>query len=107
MQTTQKFRLIHSILFPLMVISTSLWAHQPVYDIKDFGAVGDGQTDNTAAIQEAIDTCTKKGGGSVLVPAGFPLTKAAIESAGFQTIGVDVSEFRKLDGGLSCLSLRF
>lgn len=42
----------------------------------------------------------------VLVPAGFPKTKAAIEQAGYQTIAVDVSEFRKLDGGLSCLSLR-
>jgi len=45
--------------------------------------------------------------GKVLVPAGFPKTKAMIESAGYETIAVDVSEFRKLDGGLSCLSLRF
>jgi dimethylargininase len=45
--------------------------------------------------------------GRVLVPAGFPLTRAAIEKAGCETMPVDVSEFRKLDGGLSCLSLRF
>lgn len=43
----------------------------------------------------------------VLVASGFPATKRAIEAAGFQTIELDVSEFRKLDGGLSCLSLRF
>ena len=43
----------------------------------------------------------------VLVPSGFPLTRAAIEKAGGATVPVDVSEFRKLDGGLSCLSLRF
>ena len=43
----------------------------------------------------------------VLVPAGFPETKKAIEQAGFRTKTVDVSEFRKIDGGLSCLSLRF
>ena len=43
----------------------------------------------------------------VLVPSGFPRTRAAIEEAGYQTLTVDVSEFRKLDGGLSCLSLRF
>jgi dimethylargininase len=42
----------------------------------------------------------------VLVPAGYPKTLIAIEQAGYQTITVDVSEFRKLDGGLSCLSLR-
>jgi dimethylargininase len=43
----------------------------------------------------------------VLVPAGNPKTKAMIEKAGFEVLIVDVSEFRKLDGGLSCLSLRF
>lgn len=43
----------------------------------------------------------------VIVPSGFPKTKSAIEKTGFKTIPVDVSEFRKLDGGLTCLSLRF
>jgi dimethylargininase len=43
----------------------------------------------------------------VLVPGGFPKTKEKIEAAGFSTISLDVSEFQKLDGGLSCLSLRF
>ncbi|MCK5921504.1 MAG: hypothetical protein KAG66_11230, partial [Methylococcales bacterium] len=45
--------------------------------------------------------------GFVLVPFGFPKAKKMIEAAGYQTIVVDVSEFQKLDGGLSCLSLRF
>ncbi|MGE5341398.1 MAG: dimethylarginine dimethylaminohydrolase family protein [Candidatus Omnitrophota bacterium] len=45
--------------------------------------------------------------GTVLVPLGFPKTKAAIEQAGYRVLDVDVSEYRKLDGGLSCLSLRF
>ena len=44
---------------------------------------------------------------TVLTPKGFPKTKALIESAGYKARPVDVSEFRKLDGGLSCLSLRF
>ena len=43
----------------------------------------------------------------VLVPSGFPKTLEKIEQAGYPTITLDVSEFRKLDGGLSCLSLRF
>lgn len=43
----------------------------------------------------------------VLIPAGYPIAKETIERAGYSTIEVDVSEFRKLDGGLSCLSLRF
>ena len=45
--------------------------------------------------------------GTVLVPAGYPTVLARIQEAGYRTITVDVSEFRKLDGGLSCLSLRF
>jgi dimethylargininase len=45
--------------------------------------------------------------GRVLVPAGFPKTEARIRAAGFDVLLVDTSEYRKLDGGLSCLSLRF
>jgi dimethylargininase len=43
----------------------------------------------------------------VLVAAGYPAARALVESLGFETIPLDVSEFRKLDGGLSCLSLRW
>ncbi len=45
--------------------------------------------------------------GSVLIPSGFPSTRKKIESAGLPVIELDVSEFQKMDGGLSCLSLRF
>ncbi len=45
--------------------------------------------------------------GTVLVAAGFPRTRSLIEGAGYTVREVEVSEFRKLDGGLSCLSLRF
>ncbi|NII28401.1 glycoside hydrolase [Pseudoflavitalea sp. X16] len=41
-----------------------------IYDIRDFGAKGDGQTLNTTAIQAAIDDCHQKQGGTVLIPAG-------------------------------------
>lgn len=43
----------------------------------------------------------------VIIPKGFPKTKEIIGKAGFKVVEVDVSEFEKLDGGLSCLSLRF
>lgn len=45
--------------------------------------------------------------GTVLLPLGYPKTKATIEACGYKTIALDMSEFQKLDGGLSCLSLRF
>lgn len=41
-----------------------------IYDVRDFGAKGDGQTLNTTAIQAAIDDCHQKQGGTVLIPAG-------------------------------------
>ena len=43
----------------------------------------------------------------VLIADGFPATKRALEHMGYQTIALDMSEFQKMDGGLSCLSLRF
>jgi len=43
----------------------------------------------------------------VLIPKGYPKARETIENAGYAIKEIDVSEFRKLDGGLSCLSLRF
>lgn len=40
------------------------------YNIRDFGARGDGRSLDTAALQSAIDQCAKEFGGTVLVPAG-------------------------------------
>lgn len=40
------------------------------YNITDFGAIGDGRTINTSAIQKAVDSCNAGGGGTVLVPVG-------------------------------------
>ncbi|MDE3254271.1 MAG: glycoside hydrolase family 28 protein, partial [Bacteroidota bacterium] len=44
------------------------------FPITDYGAVKDGITLNTKSIQSAIDDCAKKGGGTVLFPAGYWLT---------------------------------
>ncbi len=43
----------------------------------------------------------------VIVAKGYPTVEKAVKDAGYEVIVVDTSEFRKLDGGLSCLSLRF
>jgi polygalacturonase len=49
-------------------------AVEVVVDVRDCGAVGDGKTLCTAAIQQAVDTCAAKGGGTVRLPAGRWLT---------------------------------
>ena len=44
------------------------------YNVQDFGAVPDGQTNDTAKLQSAIDTCSAAGGGTVIVPPGNYVT---------------------------------
>jgi polygalacturonase len=46
------------------------------FSATDFGAVGDGSTDSTAALRAAVSACAEAGGGRVVVPAGEYLTGA-------------------------------
>jgi dimethylargininase len=45
--------------------------------------------------------------GSLITPAGFPRTRTRLEVLGQPVIALDVSEVQKMDGGLTCMSLRF
>src|SRR5215471_13684880 len=44
------------------------------FNIRAFGATGDGKTLDTAAINKAIEACSKAGGGTVYFPAGTYLS---------------------------------
>ena len=59
-------------------------APKATYNIRDFGAKGDGTTKDTVAFQKALDTCAVNGGGEVLVPAGKYLIGSV--QLGFRTI---------------------
>lgn len=65
------------------MINTNFFSRYPVapptieennLNILQFGAIGDGKFLNTTALQKAIDTCSRKGGGKLTVPAGNFLT---------------------------------
>ena len=43
----------------------------------------------------------------VLIAAGYPRFAEELERLGYHPLTLEMSEFRKMDGGLSCLSLRF
>ena len=56
------------------LVSASTRARGPVFDVTQYGAVGDGQTLNTKTIQKAIDACTP--GGTLLFPKGVFMSGA-------------------------------
>ncbi len=64
-----------------IIIGLSIFAIQPnalaqtkaaeaIFDVRDYGAVGDGVTLDTKAIQSAVDACAQSGGGKVYLHSG-------------------------------------
>ena len=80
-----------------MVISESLKADQ---NFNSFELIQASSSDSYACNCIAVN-------GRVLIASGFPVLKEKLDQLGYLTIELEVSEFRKMDGGLSCLSLRF
>jgi polygalacturonase len=58
---------------PAFIVQSPVFK-KDTFNIIKYGAKADGVTLNTKAINDAINACSKKGGGVVLVPAGFWLT---------------------------------
>src|SRR5262245_53376962 len=67
----------------ILFISNSLLLAQD-YNILDFGAVPDGKTMNTSAIQAAIDAAHKKSRGRVIIPEGKFLTGSFLLKSGVE-----------------------
>lgn len=64
--------------FPKMELLDKKPARAVLYNIKDFGAVLDGVTDDSPAIQKALDKAGSEGGGIVLIPSGFCAMKSGV-----------------------------
>lgn len=83
----------HTIIGAVMLVSQAGASYQlpmtPRYDVRCFGAVGNGSTNDTAAIALAINTCAGLGGGDVYFPPGSYLTDliALSSVAGVSLVG--------------------
>jgi polygalacturonase len=62
------------------------------FNVLDYGAIGDGKSNSTIAIQKAIDACSAAGGGRVLVPRGTFLTGPITLASGMKFYLADGSE---------------
>jgi len=68
-------RLMLAVLTASLPAGLALSFEQKVFNVRQFGAQGDGRTVDTAAIQQALDECGQAGGGVVLLPAGTYLSR--------------------------------
>jgi polygalacturonase len=90
-----------------VVAQSASAADPPYYDVRSYGATGDGRTLETAAIQKAVDTCAAAGGGKVVIPAGQYLTgpiflksrvQVEIESGAVLVGSTNFSDYPVIDG---------
>ena len=74
--------------------------------LDDSGCFSDYRVIHTADGEEAAANSIRYND-QLFVPAGFPRTLERLHDAGYQVVEINNSECAKIDGGMSCLSLRF
>lgn len=74
------------------------------FNVKDYGAVGNGTADDTTAIQSAIDAAVAAGGGQVLLDAGtYKVTSSLILGSNVSIIGCGPQSVIKAGAVITCL----
>jgi len=71
-------RLFVAFCFAISIVGAMAQTNNKVFNVKDFGAISDTSTISTTAIQNAIDSCYKVGGGTVYFPSGDFMTGTII-----------------------------
>jgi len=75
-------------------------------DMVDLGVLAAYDTIVVDPAEEYAANCVRVND-CVFVAKGYPKLEARLRGLGYELRVLDVSEFRKMDGGLSCLSIRF
>jgi polygalacturonase len=73
----------------ILLISFHFQLAAKVYNVLDYGAKDDGLTLDTKAVQQAIDLCSKEGGGTVLIPAGKTVLIGTIFMKDYVTLHIE------------------
>jgi len=90
--------------------------HTKVFNVNAFGAVNDGKTINSKAIQRAIDACAEAGGGRVTFNTGTYLTGSVFVKSGVQLIidkGVeirgsqDITDYPEIDTRIAGIEMKW
>ena len=71
-----------------LLLSLNVFAQQK-FNIKNYGAIGDGKTNDAVSIQKAINACSAAGGGQVLVPAGHVFLSGPFDLKSFVELRVE------------------
>ncbi|NDV57722.1 glycoside hydrolase family 28 protein [Bacteroides sp. 519] len=69
------------IILSLLLLASCANTPKNVFNVLDYGALGNGTTDDAVAIQTAIDACAKNGGGQVLFPTGYTFLSGPLKLA--------------------------